>query len=171
MPAQTDAAAALVQTLTARRLTLAVAESLTGGLLVAEIVRIPGASAVLTGAVVAYQSAIKQTLLGVDPVLLAEHGAVHPDVARQMATGVRAALAVDGRPADIGIATTGVAGPKEQDGQAVGTVFLGLAFGTQVQAIPLRLGGSRAEIRARTVEHAIDAVCRLIVDANPEFAE
>lgn len=171
MTAHPDAAAALVAALTARHLTIAVAESLTGGLLVAELVRIPGASAVVAGGVVAYQTPLKHTLLGVDETLLAEHGAVRPEVARQMATGVRTALAVDGRPADIGIATTGVAGPDEQDGQSVGTVYLGLAFGDKVRAIPVNLTGDRAEIRAQTVAHAIEAVSELMESTKPGITE
>jgi len=158
----TDVAAELVAALAARKLTIAVAESLTGGLLVAELVRIPGASAVVAGGVVAYQTQLKHSLLGVDERLLAEHGAVHPEVARQMASGVRNALAVDGRAADIGIATTGVAGPDEQDGQPVGTVFLGLAYGANVRAIPLRLRGGRAEIREQAVSRALQAVSELM---------
>ena len=171
MTAHPDAAAGLVAALTARHLTIAVAESLTGGLLVAELVRIPGASAVVAGGVVAYQTPLKHTLLGVEETLLAEHGAVHPEVARQMAAGVRTALAVDGRPADIGIATTGVAGPDEQDGQSVGTVYLGLAFGDKVRAIPITLTGDRAEIRARTVAHAIEAVSALMESTKPGITE
>ena len=168
---QTDAAAALVALLTSRHLTIAVAESLTGGLLVAELVRIPGASAVVLGGVVAYQTALKHTLLGVDDELLAGEGAVHPEVARQMATGVRAALAVDGRPADIGLATTGVAGPDEQDGRPVGTVYLGIAIGDKVRAIPLHLTGDRARIRAQTVYRALEAVCQLMEFGKLEFTE
>jgi nicotinamide-nucleotide amidase len=171
VPAQPDAAAELVAALTRRGLTIAVAESLTGGLLAAELVRIPGASAVLCGGVVAYQTPLKHSLLGVDANLLAEHGAVHPEVARQMATGVRTALAVDGRPADIGVATTGVAGPQNQDGQPVGTVYLGVAFGATVQAITLRLGGDRDQIRAQTVHRAVEAVCQLMEIGKPENAE
>jgi nicotinamide-nucleotide amidase len=171
VPTPADPAAALVAALTSRGLTIAVAESLTGGLLAAELVRIPGASAVLCGGVVAYQTPLKHSLLGVDSTLLAEHGAVHPDVARQMATGVRLALAVDGRPADIGVATTGVAGPMPQDGQPVGTVYIGVAFGAAVQARALRLDGDRAEIRARTVEAALEAVCQLLEIGMPENPE
>jgi nicotinamide-nucleotide amidase len=171
MPRTPDPTAALVASLAERHLTIAVAESLTGGQLVAELVRIPGASAVVAGGVVAYQTALKHSLLHVDAGLLAEHGAVHRDVARQMAIGVRAALAVDGRPADIGLATTGVAGPKPQDGQSVGTVYLGVSFGEQAWAIHLRLSGDRAEIRASTVEHAIEAVRQLIDHGKPSFAE
>lgn len=171
MTAHPDAAAALVGALTARRLTIAVAESLTGGLLVAELVRIPGASVVVAGGVVAYQTPLKHTLLGVDQTLLAEHGAVHPEVARQMAAGVRTALAVHGRPADIGVSTTGVAGPDEQDGHSVGTVYLGLSFGDKVRAIPITLAGDRAQIRAQTVAHAIEAVSELMESTKPEITE
>jgi nicotinamide-nucleotide amidase len=169
--AQQDATERLIAALVAQKLTIAVAESLTGGLLTAELVRIPGVSAVLCGGVVAYQTELKRTLLGVDAALLAEHGAVHPEVARQMATGVRTALAVDGRPADIGVATTGVAGPHDQDGQAVGTVYLGVAFGDTVRATPLRLSGDRSSIRAQSVEHAIEAVCQLLEKEKQSISE
>lgn len=170
MPVRPDAAA-VVAGLAERRLTIAVAESLTGGMLAAEIVRIPGASFVLNGAVVAYNTAIKRTVLGVDAALLAEHGPVHPEVARQMATGVRSVLAVDGRPADIGIATTGVAGPGPQDGQAAGTVYLGLSAGDRAWAVPLRLVGDRSGIRSESVDRALEAVCQLMEAGMPQNAE
>ncbi len=160
--------AALVAALTRAGLTIAVAESLTGGLLAAELIRIPGASLCVAGGVVAYQTELKHTLLGVDRALLAEHGPVHPDVAEQMARGVRDRLAVNGRPADIGVATTGVAGPDPQGETAPGTVYLGLSRGTESWAIPLRLSGDRAEIRARTVAEAIKAVHTLIAPSRPE---
>jgi nicotinamide-nucleotide amidase len=146
----------IIAELTARGLTLAVAESLTGGLLTAEFVRPAGASLVLLGGVVAYSTELKHSLLGVDAALLAEHGAVHAEVARQMATRVREKLAVAGRPADIGISTTGVAGPDSQDGQPVGTVYLGLAIGDAVCTTRLDLSGDRAAIRSATVGHALD---------------
>src|ERR671933_205540 len=85
-------AAELVATLRARGQTLAVAESLTGGALAASVVDVPGASAVLRGAVVAYATDLKHRLLGVDGDLLAAQGPVHPEVARQMADGVRERL-------------------------------------------------------------------------------
>lgn len=137
--------------LTGRGLTIAVAESLTGGLLVAELVSVPGASAVLNGGVVAYNTALKHSLLGVDARLLAEHGAVHPDVAGQMASGVRSACAVEGVPAAIGISTTGVAGPDPQDGQPVGTVFVGISSGAGTSILSLRLEGTRQAIREAVV--------------------
>jgi nicotinamide-nucleotide amidase len=152
----------LVASLTTRGLTIAVAESLTGGLLVAELISVPGASAVVLGGVVAYNSELKNSLLGVDSVLLAEHGAVHPDVAAQMATGVRAALAIAAGPAHIGISTTGVAGPDEQDGQPVGTVYLGFAIGDAVHTKRLALSGDRAQIRAAAVGESLRELARLL---------
>lgn len=141
----------VVAELTRRGLTIAVAESLTGGLLVAELVSVPGASVVVNGGVVAYNTALKRSLLGVDARLLAEHGAVHPDVAGQMANGVRMACAVEGVPAAIGIATTGVAGPDPQDGQPVGTVFVGISSDAETSILSLRLEGSRQAIREAVV--------------------
>ncbi|MEK6343503.1 MAG: nicotinamide-nucleotide amidohydrolase family protein, partial [Curtobacterium sp.] len=82
--------------MTARSETVAVAESLTGGLVVATLVGVPGASAVVRGGVVAYATPVKASVLGVDAALLAARGAVDPEVARQMAAGVRSALSVDG---------------------------------------------------------------------------
>jgi nicotinamide-nucleotide amidase len=148
-------AADVVGLLVERRMTIAVAESLTGGLLVAELVSVPGASAVVRGGVVAYATPLKHALLGVDAGLLAERGAVDPDVARQMAAGVRERLAVDGAAADVGLATTGVAGPDPQDGHPVGEVWLGLALDDRVRAKRLALTGDRAAIRAATVSESL----------------
>lgn len=165
---QVDATAELIAELTARRLTIAVAESLTGGLLVAELVRIPGASAVVRGGVVAYDTSLKRSLLHVDSSVLNVHGPVHADVAKQMAVGVRTLLAVNGARADIGVSTTGVAGPGPTDGHPAGTVIIGLSKGTGSWAVPLQLDGNRAEIRAETVLQAIDAVRALIGHGDAE---
>ena len=148
-------AVALVAELTRRGLTVAVAESLTGGLLTAAIVAVPGASVALNGGVVAYATPLKSALLGVDERLLDERGAVDPDVARAMADGVRHACAVDGRPADLGLATTGVAGPDQQDGHEPGTAFVAVSGLGPSESMPLRLTGDRAAIRAATVEAAL----------------
>lgn len=150
-------AAGLVAALTARGWTLGIAESLTGGALAAEIVSIPGASATLNGAVVAYATPVKTTLLGVDAALLEQHGPVHAEVAAQMAAGVREAVQVDGRPADIGIATTGIAGPDSPDGQPVGTVHVGVATSEGAWTHRFRFGGDRAAVRAQSVDAAIMA--------------
>ncbi|MEO7349994.1 MAG: nicotinamide-nucleotide amidohydrolase family protein [Terrimesophilobacter sp.] len=141
----------LIAELLARGLTVAVAESLTGGLLVADLIAVPGASAVINGGVVAYSSEIKASVLGVDAVLLAEVGPVHPEVARQLAKNVRDRMAVAGHPADVGIATTGVAGPDSVDGNSPGVVFLGLSLGAVTRARELSLQGTRQQIRAQTV--------------------
>ncbi|MCL6671100.1 MULTISPECIES: CinA family protein [Streptomyces] len=151
-------AADVVRLLTVRGETLAVAESLTGGLVAADVTGVPGASKAFRGSVTAYATELKHELLGVDPDLLAARGAVDPQVAAQMAAGVRKALG-----ADWGIATTGVAGPEPQDGRPVGTVFVavdgpfgpgsGSASGGKVEA--LRLNGDRAEIRRESVRSVL----------------
>jgi len=155
-------AAAIISTLAERGQTIAVAESLTGGLLIAELVSVPGASAVVVGGVVAYNTELKARVLNVDAGALAEHGAVHPDVAAQMATGVRVALALAAGPAHIGISTTGVAGPDQQDGQSVGTVYLGFAIGGNVSVKHLSLEGSRSDIRRACVSESLGELRRLL---------
>lgn len=150
-----SAAAALIAELTARGETVAVAESLTGGLVVATLVGVPGASAVVRGGVVAYATPVKHSVLGVSDTLLASNGAVDPEVARQMATGVRTALAVDGAAATWGISTTGVAGPDPQDGKPVGTVFVGIASEDGATAYELHLDGDREAIRQATVSELL----------------
>lgn len=150
-----SAAEQVVQALTDAGLTIAIAESLTGGSLTAKLTAVPGASAVVLGGIVAYNTEIKRLLIGVDATLLAQHGAVHADVAAQMASNVRSALAVDGRPADVGIATTGVAGPAAQDGKPVGTVFVGFAFRDDVLVTELHLTGDRAAIRKTVVSESL----------------
>ncbi|WP_173922184.1 CinA family protein [Agromyces sp. Marseille-P2726] len=150
-------AVALIGELTERRLTIAVAESLTGGMLTAALVDVPGASLVVNGGVVAYATPLKHSLLGVDAELLAERGAVDPDVACQMADGVRSACAVDGRAADLGLATTGAAGPDPQDGREPGTVYLGVASGRGIRSVALQLSGDRPAVRRAAVAEAISA--------------
>lgn len=156
----------LVLEFTRRRLTLAVAESLTGGALVSALVSVPGASAVVLGGVVAYQTALKRSLLGVDEGLLDRHGPVHRDVAAAMATGVRDRLAVDGRPADVGLATTGVAGPDPQGGHEPGTVFVGLAVPGAVRVVELSLTGDRQAIRNDTVSESLTLLDRWLAETR-----
>jgi len=131
--------------------TLAVAESLTGGLVAAEIAAVPGASRSFRGSVTAYATEIKHLVLGVDAGLLAARGAVDPDVATEMAEGVRDRLV-----ADWGISTTGVAGPDPQDGQPVGTVFVAVAGPGGTRVLPLRLSGDRTAIRTASVAAVLD---------------
>ncbi|HEX4059361.1 MAG TPA: nicotinamide-nucleotide amidohydrolase family protein [Galbitalea sp.] len=165
---QTPSAAEIIAELTRLELSIAVAESLTGGLLVAELVSVPGASTVVRGAVVAYSTALKHSLLGVNASLLSEYGAVYPDVAAQMAEGVRVACAIDGELADIGLSTTGVAGPDPQDGQPVGTVFIGVATDSGTRVTALELGGTRETIRRRVVYESLEQVRKAL--SSGEFS-
>lgn len=140
--------------------TLGIAESLTGGLVVSAVVAVPGASNVLRGGIVAYATELKATLLGVDTTLLAAHGPVHPRVAQQMAEGVRRAVSAHqggaaDLPADVGIATTGIAGPLSPDGQPVGTVHVAVStpLGSRVETAVL--DGDRDTVRAEAAALAI----------------
>ncbi|WP_327326441.1 CinA family protein [Streptomyces sp. NBC_01210] len=145
-------AARVLALLAERGETLAVAESLTGGLVAAEITSVPGASKSFRGSVTAYATTLKREVLRVDGALLAERGAVDPEVARQMAAGVREVLG-----AGWGIATTGVAGPDPQDGQPVGTVYVAVAGPNGMAKVAaLRLNGDRAEIRRECVRSVLE---------------
>ncbi len=140
-------AARVLALLEERSATLAVAESLTGGLVAAELTSVPGASRSFRGSVTAYATDLKRDVLGVAAPLLAERGAVDPEVARQMAAGVRRVLG-----ADWGAATTGVAGPEPQDGQPVGTVYVAVVGPVGPgKVVALRLNGDRADIRKESV--------------------
>ncbi|HEX3005544.1 MAG TPA: nicotinamide-nucleotide amidohydrolase family protein [Angustibacter sp.] len=157
LPDGAQAAAHLVRLLGERGLHLATAESLTGGLLAGAVTDVPGASRVFVGGVVAYATPLKHALLGVDADLLDRVGAVDPEVAAQMADGVRRRLG-----ADVGLATTGVAGPDPQDGHAPGTVFVGVATPEAVRSVEVSLApadvGGRAQVRAHTVHAALQAL-------------
>jgi nicotinamide-nucleotide amidase len=148
-----------VAALVAAGRTVATAESLTGGLVCAALTDVPGASAVVRGALVVYATELKAQVLGVDAGLLASGGAVQAEVARQMASGVCRVLG-----ADVGVATTGVAGPDPQDGQPVGTVFVAVAAQGRTTVQALALDGDRATIRARTVRAALDLVAEIVAD-------
>ncbi len=148
----------LFDALVERDLTVAVAESLTGGLVLSTLVDVPGASRVLRGGVVAYATDVKAALLDVDPALLAAQGAVDPLVARQMAQGAARRLG-----ADLGLATTGVAGPDPQDGFAPGTAFVAAALGSHVRSLDLELDGDRAQVR-RSVCDAVLELARVLVE-------
>ncbi|MEV4442026.1 nicotinamide-nucleotide amidohydrolase family protein [Streptomyces sp. NPDC049577] len=151
-----------------REQTVAVAESLTGGLVVAELTAVAGASESVRGSVTAYATDVKRDLLGVDGALLAARGAVDPEVARQMAEGVRALLG-----ADWGLATTGVAGPAPQDGKPVGTVFVAAAGPHGAGAVrELSLDGDRARVRAESVREVLALLlCELTENAGAKDTE
>lgn len=150
-------AAEVVRLLAARGWTLATCESLTAGLVAATIAEVPGASAVLRGGLVCYATDLKATLAGVDPEVLARHGAVAEPTARQMATGVAARLG-----ADVGLATTGVAGPDPAEGHPPGHVWIAAALPGGANARLLALSGDRPAIRAGTVEAVLELLLERI---------
>ncbi|MFD6142956.1 CinA family protein [Promicromonospora sp. NPDC060271] len=145
----------------ARGWTIGVAESLTGGLVTAALVAVPGASRVLRGGVVAYATDLKAGLLGVDADLLAERGAVDEAVAAQMAAGIRAVTG-----ADVGLATTGVAGPDPQDGQAPGVVFVAVSTPVASEVQRLDLDGDRSKVIADSVRGALELALLLVSEAR-----
>jgi nicotinamide-nucleotide amidase len=152
-----SAAEAVVRALTAAGSTLAVAESLTGGLVSGELTGVPGASAVLRGGVVAYATDLKAQLLGVDPDRLRTHGPVDGEVARQMARGAARALG-----AEHGVATTGVAGPQAQGGRPVGEVWVAAAGPRGELVRRLQVPGGRAAVRTAAVVGALDLLLALV---------
>jgi nicotinamide-nucleotide amidase len=154
-------AAAAVRLLVERGETLATAESLTGGLVAATLVEIPGVSAVFRGGFVVYATELKAVLAGVSPALLAERGPVDPEVAGELAAGARTRCV-----ADWGVATTGVAGPDPQDGKPVGLVYVAVAgpHGTAVRE--LKLEGNRAAIRTESVTAVLSLLSEKLREAS-----
>ncbi len=149
----------LARALLAAGLTVATAESCTGGLLAGRLVARPGSSAYVLGGIVSYADAVKTALLGVPATLIATHGAVSPQVARAMADGARAALG-----ADVGIGITGVAGPGGGTAaKPVGYVCLCATTGSGgVVARDVRLPGDRADVRDRSVDAAMHLLLRAV---------
>ena len=147
---------AVASRLHARGLTLAVAESVTGGLIASRLVNVAGASQWFRGGVVSYASEVKFELLGVTPGPV-----VSASAAQEMAAGVRRVLG-----ADVGLSVTGVAGPEEQDGQPAGTVFIGVAVGERVDHVRVHLPGDRPRVRAYSAISALDALRRTLDAMN-----
>lgn len=153
--------AEIIRRLADAGLTVATCESLTAGKLAATIADVPGASAVLRGGLVTYATDLKTALAGVDADLLTASGAVHPQVAAQMATGAARACQ-----ADIALACTGVAGPDPQDGQPVGRVFTALLAPqmAEPEVVGHNFSGDRAAIRQATVEACLSQLASWVQD-------
>lgn len=148
-----DLAREAITALKDRGLTVCTCESLTGGLICATLVDVPGASKVVRGGLITYQTDTKPLLAGVDAALIEKKGVVSAEVAAAMAEGARNRL-----DADIAVSATGMASPGEPDEPPAGTVFVGVASAKGTRTIPLTLTGTRAEIRQKTVETAIKAI-------------
>ena len=144
-------AADVVAGLADRHETVATCESLTGGLVVAELTTVPGASAVVRGGLVTYATDLKTSLAGVQADLISEHGVVSRPVAEAMAAGARLACG-----ATWGIGLTGVAGPDLVDGLAPGTVCIGVAGPDGTVSVQEWFDGDRGAVRRQTVERAFD---------------
>lgn len=141
----------LVGDLGSRGITLATAESLTGGELGALVSAIPGASKTYLGGVISYATDVKVDVLGVSQETVDSVGVVSEQCAAEMATGVRDLLK-----ADIGVSTTGVAGPQPQEDKPVGLAYVGVAHGDDVQVREVDAEGSRWDIRRAVVAAAMD---------------
>jgi nicotinamide-nucleotide amidase len=156
-----DLARRVVSAAEAAGVTLATAESLTGGSVAAALVAVPGASRTFRGGVVSYATDLKRDWLGVPSRLLDSHGTVDPAVARAMAEGVRLHAS-----ADVGLATTGVAGPGPNEGHPAGTVHVAVATADGEQVRSLHVDGDRDAVRAG----AAVAVLGLALEAVAEIA-
>lgn len=140
-------------------LSIAIAESITGGALASALIGVDGASEVVLGGIVAYQDRIKEQLLGVSPALIANQSAVDAEVAAQMAEGVRERLSkAAGKDSSyvIGVATTGVAGPSGVSGRKPGEVFIAISSSQGVTVYSESFEGSRNQIRMLTLDRAIE---------------
>ncbi|MHB1265395.1 MAG: competence/damage-inducible protein A [Gemmatimonadaceae bacterium] len=157
----TDLAAVVLDACRTRGLTIALAESCTGGMLGARLTAISGSSDVVVGGVIAYDDAVKRDLLGVDEALLRAYGAVSEPVVRAMASGARARTG-----ARVGVGITGVAGPTGGTPEKpVGTVWIATDVDGVVEARLFRLWGSREEVRQRSAQRAMDLTRRRLLDS------
>jgi nicotinamide-nucleotide amidase len=143
--------AALIEALRARNETVATAESLTAGLVCAVLTDVPRSSAAVRGGLVVYATQLKAALAGVSGRDLAEHGAVHPLIAEQLAAGARKRCL-----ATWGIGLTGVAGPDPQDGVEPGTVHVGVAGPDGGGVRTIRVAGDRHRVRSAAVGVALE---------------
>lgn len=155
----------IIATLADHNETLVTAESITAGGLSSAITSVEGSSQIFLGAIVAYQSHVKASALGVDEELIAEHTVYSQEVAVAMADGVRAKMG-----ATWAIATTGVAGPGPSDDVPSGTVWVAIS-GPVNQSLELSLAGGRESVRNATVATAIGSFARILRERNRQIAK
>jgi PncC family amidohydrolase len=149
---------AVIEELSARGLTLATAESCTGGLLGARITDVPGASSVYLGGVVAYANQAKSDILGVEPRIIRAHGAVSEESAMAMARGCRNRFG-----AHLAVSVTGVAGPDGGTAvNPVGSVWIGIDDDRESTAQHFQFSGNREMVRERAVAKALETVWRRV---------
>jgi PncC family amidohydrolase len=145
-----------------KRLTLAVAESCTGGMVGGAMTALPGSSSYFRGGVIAYDNEVKRSVLRVPARVLDNHGAVSAETVIAMARGAQKLLA-----ADCAIAVSGIAGPgggtKEKP---VGLVFIGIAVKTRAQAFEERFKGTRDHIREQTVKRAMERLLEALTKGH-----
>lgn len=149
-PGEESLEAQLVALFDARGLSLAVAESLTGGLLAAALTSVPGASGFFRGGVVAYSDMAKTEILSVPTGMIGRVSAVSAEVAEAMARAAQHLFI-----ADVAVAVTGEAGPSSASGRPVGTVYMALASNDEVRVTRLVVAGGREAIRRQVVQHAL----------------
>ena len=156
--AMAEKAALIIERASAAHCTIGTAESLTGGLIAAALTSVPGSSQVVAGGIVSYQERVKVGRLDVPERMIADEGVVSEAVACSMAVGARRELCVD-----IAVAVTGIAGPSgAQPGNPVGTVWLAVADDGGARAERFEFSGGREDIRAHTVDAALEALVETI---------
>jgi nicotinamide-nucleotide amidase len=153
-----ELASSLIKKLQENNLTIAVAESLTGGLVAASLTEIPGASKVFRGSITAYADEIKQNILNVKDETITNFTSISEQVALEMAINVRTIMK-----SDIGISTTGVAGPEKSAGFAPGLVFVAISIGDHNMCQKLELTGDRSKIRNQTVQEILQLTLSRLV--------
>ena len=153
-----ELASSLIKKLQEKNLTIAVAESLTGGLVAASLTEIPGASKVFKGSITAYSDEIKQNILNVNEETILNFTSISEQVALEMAINVRTIMK-----SDIGISTTGVAGPEKSAGFAPGLVFVAISIGDHNMCQKLEITGDRSKIRNQTVQEILQLTLSRLV--------
>ena len=143
----------VLRLLSEKKKSLATAESITGGLVAYRLVQVPGASNWFRGGVVAYDTRVKVSMVDVSQEIIDRHSVVSPEVAQALAVGCRRKLG-----ADIGIGTTGYAGPTSAEDQPVGLAYIGLAWDGGVISMKVNWIGTRVEVQSRTAKSALNLV-------------